>query len=189
MISLTRDFTSTKQLVERIFNLMGVFVIRFDNQSLNFISEYDELSEFLTQALVLSENLPLRNECGKRIREILTNCSGDEQLKGTIVLILKALLNNTLEFALKPDSRCSEFFSNLRRGIEDLSLQDLQPLQEDLFSLISTLTAQFYKTRSDNTKLLVGLMNLLRVVLQKFPIKKLETGSKLLADLLSEYLF
>lgn len=187
--SLTKEFTYIRQLVERIFNLMGSFVVKFDRQSLSFISEYDKLEEFFTQALILSENLPLRSECGKRIREILINCSGDETLRNTIILILKALLKDTLDHALKPNSRCSEFFTNLRRGIEDLDLNDLLPLQEELFALISTLLGQFYKTPSDNTKVLVGLLNLLKVLLQKFPTKKLEVGQKLLPDLLSEYLF
>ena len=90
--TLTKEFTQIKQLVERIFNLMGAFVIKFDNKSLNFISKYENLEEFFADTLIKSENSQLRAECGKRMREILTNCSNDEDLRETIVKIIKSLL-------------------------------------------------------------------------------------------------
>ena len=79
--------------------------------------------------------------------------------------------------------------------IESLSLADLASLQDSFLALIDSLarSIQTREIKETNTKsedkILVGLMGILRALLQKYPKKKAEVGAKLVPHLLSDCFF
>ena len=86
-------------MVEKLYQFMNGYIFRFDKTALSYVQSYPELKEFFTTTLVTTENLQLRSESGKKLREILVACSMEEGLQGTITAVLRVILLEVLPAA------------------------------------------------------------------------------------------
>lgn len=192
---MDREFTSIRNLVEKLYAFMNAYVFRYDKLALRFVGDYPELDDFFMTTLLKTENQPLRTESGKKLREMLVACSGEPDLKNTITRLLKVLLLGVTPVATASERRCQQFFEHVRRGLSDLTVSDLEPLEAELRVLIQELAdgviAREHKEANTESvdKTLVGIMSLLRVLIEKYPGRKAGTGSKLVPYLLAECLF
>lgn len=184
-----------RSVVEKLFQFMNLYIIKHDRSAISTIQNYQGFQELVHISMLKTENYLVRFEVGKRLRELVIACSGDESLKPTVTALLQAVLIDTLPLVEDHERRCEEYFTDTRRMVEGLALEDLETLRDDFLSLIDTLAASIQAreiketdTKSED-KILVGLMYTLQVLLQKYPAKKKEIGAKLVPHLLNDCLF
>jgi hypothetical protein len=83
----------------------------------------------------------------------------------------------------------------VQRLLEELSVDDLTPLNMEIWSLSKSLASEIQarEPRETDTKqedrVLIGMMTVLKALLQKYPARKAEVGARLVPYLLNDCLF
>lgn len=145
--------------------------------------------------LLQSENHLIRAVTGAEVKGLITACSGDATLAPTMQRLLEVLLLTVLPKAHTLPKRSETLFNQIRKVLEGITVADLAPLEQDLQQLAEKLASgvKAYQAREGGStrgdQLLVGTMHVLKALMQKYPTKKSEIGSKIVHHLLHDCLF
>ena len=189
------EFAAVRSVVDKLFSFMQKFVFDREKSALSIVGSYSGLGELARVTMLQSENYLVRGEAGRRIREMMTACSGQPALAPTMTALLHVLLIKVLPAAHEYERRSAQYFGHVQRVLEELSASDLAPLEQDLWQLAQSLAAgiRARETRETDTKqedrVLVGMMAVLTGLLQKYPARKREVGARLVPHLLNDCLF
>ena len=198
-----REFATTGGLVERLYNFMNFFVFQNDKNSLGLVGQFPDLVGLVKTTLIQSENHHLRGESGRRLREMLINCSGVPELRQTLKTVLRVLLIEVLPAVRGKEGRSVQYFDQVRRTVEELQVADMAPLELELWELTQKLASDVVlrdleilqgaerteAAAKHEDRCFVGMVTLLGVLLQKYPQRKAEIGCKLVPHLLQQCLF
>ena len=108
--------------------------------------------------------------------------------------MLRVLLIEALPAVRAQERRSAQYFDHVRRTIQDLEVADVDQLELELADLMQRQAADVQAQQSPETpgrqedRGVAGTLSLLGVLLQKYPKRKAEIGSKLIPHLLQQCL-
>jgi len=105
-----REFAAVRSVAEKLFSFMNSFVFERDSSALAIVGQYPGLEELVRVTMLESENYLLRAEAGRRLREMITACSGEPALSQTLTALLKVLLVKGLEATHSQERRSTQYF-------------------------------------------------------------------------------
>ena len=162
------------------------------------VLQYQNLKELLLRGIILSDNDTLKQQFGQEIIKIKNDYPIINDSHPYIVL-LPILLGEMLNASLTKESKTEWFYACLKKLLSDYSAKELLQLKYPFPELITNLTeiiifhASKEQLVSDNDFTLAGLLDLLSVLLAKFPQFKATIGqgkkltNHVLHDCLYEY--
>ena len=114
-----------------LFKFMSACIINNDQSAANVIPLYSNLDTFLIKTMLKSENIYLKNEMSRKLKDILGVRSNNEDISH-FYPILEALLFKVQPLAEQFDFRCFPYYEGVSSLLEVLSQQDLLPLQNNI---------------------------------------------------------
>ena len=167
---------------------------------------YPEFETMFKQYLLQSENFILRNEFADQILKLICYDKNQLGLKQKInedllpllfkfkIKMIKLLAFGLKELAYKHEDRSHKFYETLMSTIQCIDLTDIEK-DIDFKSILEHFLEQLYshtfseKTQQDIDRSLYGILNILIILLKKFPKWRDEVGEKLTHFLLHKCLF
>lgn len=189
------EFAAVRKLVAKLFSFVNKSIFEKDKAARVLLGAYPQLVELIHVTLLQTENYLIRAQTATELKGLISACSGDPSLAPTLRTLLEALLLKVVPAAHEQPRRCATAFGAAVKVLECVSVEDLAPVESELWNLAQSLAKQVKTIDAAETgsqkddSLLVGTLQLLRALMQKYPAKKAEVGGRLVRFLLHECLF
>ena len=115
-------------IVQNLFKFMIFCVISHDPNAIALLLTYKNLEEMLFKTMLKSENILIRTEVNKRLKEMISSKSQKPEMKN-ILPIISLLLFKVQPLTEDYDSRCLIFYEGIASLIESLSQSDILDLE------------------------------------------------------------
>jgi hypothetical protein len=103
--------------VSNLFKFMQFTIFSHDSSAVVSIAKYPNLQNLLLKSTIMSENVCIRTEILKRMREILTPKTLSPEIK-QMQIIIKNIIFDIQPFAEKYEQRCVTFYEGVMQLID-----------------------------------------------------------------------
>lgn len=128
MQQIIKQFNEDSQIVSTLFKFLQFTIFNHDKQSAVVIVSYPQLESMLLKSTLMTENLTLRNEVLRRLKDIICIRTGSPQEMSKLISIVKIFLLDLQAVADKYELRCSLFYEGITYLLDNVSLQDIEIL-------------------------------------------------------------